>query len=317
MGRSILAIAQEAARRENTAPAPSVLFGASTKIALVLQTAAHDTMREYLRRSGQDGLSEFHSTWVFALQPGRFAYELPPDFLRMIPDTEHIGGSPIGVVGPASPQCWAEWIFGGATSSPGRGWRIRNNAIWIDPVPAAWELVTIEYVSRYPVVGPLLQTDYDATLNPPRFISPFVPRDGYIALPTNADLDITEAEDDQAVYDLLPGWDVGTFGQEAYERLRRIALTSVRLPLPEVRRPYFTTDADKPAFDDDYLLSLGMTFRLRRALGLDYAEAAAEYEQEMDQRLAHDAGLGSAIRLGGAGLDIDTYPAGNGRWVVT
>jgi len=317
MARSILAIAQEAAERDNTAPAPTSLFNSNTKIAKVLRVAATDTMRDYLRRSGHTGLSEFQSTWVFALQPGRFAYELPPDFLRVIPNTEHLGGWPLGLIGPASPKCWADWVFGGATSAVERGWRIRNSAIWFDPLPSSWELVTIEYVSKYTVVGPLLPTDYDATLNPPRFISPFVPRDGYIALPTNEDLDITEAQDDQAVYDLLPGWDVGVFGPEAYERLRRIALTSNRLPLPEVRRPDFTADADKPAFDDDHVLSLGMTFRLRRSLGLDYAEAAAEYEGELEQRMAHDAGGARSIRLGADRPDWDTYPVGGGKWMVT
>lgn len=107
MARSILAIAKEAAERDSTAPAPTALFGSNTKVAKTLLVAATDTMREYMRRSGHTGLSEFHSTWVFALQPGRFAYPLPPDYLRMIPNTEHRGGWPLGLVGPASAETWA------------------------------------------------------------------------------------------------------------------------------------------------------------------------------------------------------------------
>jgi hypothetical protein len=89
------------------------------------------------------------------------------------------------------------------------------------------------------------------------------------------------------------------------------------MPLPQVRRPDFTADADSPAFDDDHFLSLGMTFRLRRALGLDYIEVAAEYEKQIDQKMAHDAGGARTIRLGKDYPDFGTYPVGGGKWLVT
>lgn len=314
MARSILEIAQEAAERDNTAPAPTTLFGSNTKVAKLLRVAAKDTMREFLQRSGHSGLSEFHSTWVFSLQPGRYAYPLPPDFLRMIPNTEHRGGWPLGLVGPASPQVWASWIFGGAVTAVEMGWRVRNNAIFFEPTPAAAELVAIEYISRYPVVSRLAEGDFDFTLTPPAAVAPFVPRDGHLDL---SGLSITQEVDGQAVYDGQPGWDVGVFGQEVSEVLRQINPSSDRAPYPQVRRPEFTADTDTPAFEDDYLLSLGMTFRLRRGLGLDYAEAAAEYEMELAQKLDHDAGGARAIRLGCDGPGWDTYPVGGGKWLVT
>jgi hypothetical protein len=314
MGRSILAIAKEAAERDNTAPAPTSLFAQNTKVAKVLRVAAMDTLREYLRRSGHTGLSEFQSTWVFSLQPGRYAYPLPPDFLRMIPNTEHRGGWPLGLVGPASPQTWASWIFGGAVTAVEMGWRVRNNAIFFEPTPSAAEIVAIEYISRYPVVSRIREGDFDFSVSPPMANAPFVPRDGHLDL---AGLDLTEPVDNQGIYDGPPGWDIGLFGGEVSEVLRQINPLSNRAPFPQVRRPAFEADEDEPAFEDDYLLSLGMTFRLRRGLGLDYAEAAAEYELEMDQRLAHDAGGARAIRLGGDSPDWDTYPVGGGKWLVT
>ena len=314
MARTILAIAQEAAERENTAPPPTSLFDSNTKIARLLRVAAKDSLRDFLRRSGHGGLSEFHATWVFALQPGRFAYPLPPDFLRMIPNTEHRGGWPLGLVGPASPQAWASWIFGGAVTAVEMGWRIRNNAIFFEPTPSAHELVAIEYISNYPVVSAIQPGDYDTSINPPICTAPFVPRDGFLSL---EGFDPTLPVENQAPYDGTPGWDVGVFGDEVAEVLRQINPLSTRAPYPEVRRPEFTADTDKPAFADDYLLSLGMTFRLRRGLGLDYAEAAAEYELELDQRLAHDAGGARSIHLGASGAGYDTYPIGGGKWLVT
>jgi hypothetical protein len=312
MGRTILAIAQEAAERDNTAPAPTSLFASSTKVAKLLRVAAKDTIRDYLTRSGHNGLSEFHSTWVFSLQPGRFAYPLPPDFLRMIPNTEHRGGWPLGLIGPASPQSWASWIFGGAVTAVEMGWRIRNNAIFFEPTPSAAEMVAIEYVSRFPVVSRIREGDFDFSVTPPQIIAPWVPRDGQMAL---EGLNITTGG--TFAYEAGPGWDAGVWGDEVFEILRQISPSSIRAPYPEVRRPEFEHDEDRPVFDDDHVLSLGMTYRLRRGLGLDYAEAAAEYEVEMSQRLDHDAGGARAIRLGMDRPAYDTYPVGGGKWLVT
>ena len=87
--------------------------------------------------------------------------------------------------------------------------------------------------------------------------------------------------------------------------------------MPQVRRAEFDTDTDLPAFDDDYVLSLGMTYRLRRALGLPYAEHAAEYEEEMELKLATDAGGHRSFLIGQTREECDTLPLGDGRWLVS
>lgn len=314
MARTILEIAQEAASRDNSAPPPDILFQTQSKVARVLRIAATDTLRDLVRRSGHTGLSEFHSTWVFALKPGRFAYPLPPDFLRMIPNTEHRGGWPLGLVGPATPQAWAAWIFGGAVTAVEMGWRVRNNAIFFEPTPHAVELVAIEYISRYPVVSHVATGDFDMSQTPPVCLAPLVPRDGHQDLSAYT---ATDPVTDEALYDVEPGWEESVFGGDISAALRALDPTGTAQPYPEVRRPDFVADTDTPATDDDHWLSLGMTFRLRRALGKDYAEVAAEYEQEMDQKLAHDAGGPRAIHYGSRGPDWETYPVGGGKWLVT
>lgn len=315
MARTILEIAQEAAERDATAPAPAALFGTNNRIARILRAAAKDTMREYLRVSNWQGLSEFHSSWVFALQPGRYAYQLPPDYLRIIPNTEQRNGWPLGLVGPATPQAWASWLYGGAATAAPMGWRIKNNLLWIEPVPTSTELVVIEYISRYPVVSAIQSGDYDLTLDPIQTNAPVVPRDGHMSLP-DATL-VTEDAPDDFVFGAGPGYDDGAWPTDPFEVLRRLHPMSAVAPLPEVRRPEFTADTDYPAFDDDYILSLGMTFRLRRSLGMPFVEHAAEYEAEIEMKSATDAGGARDFRLGReANVSVGQVPLGGGKWLV-
>jgi hypothetical protein len=315
VARTILEIAQEAATREATAPAPTALFNTNDRIAKILRGAAKDTLREYLRRCGHwEGLSEFHSTWVWATVPGRFAYPLPPDYLRSVPGTERRGGWPLALVGPATPQDWARWVFGGASqASPPLTWRMKNNLMHIEPAPETAHLVSMEYISRYPVVSDVRPGDYDLTVEPPQTMAPLVPRDGHLALTS---WDLVEAANGDFDYDDPPGWDEGVWPTEPMAILRRINPVSHTAPLPQVRRPEFTADDDRPAFEDDYLLSLGMTFRLRRALGLPYSEAAAELEAEMEAKAASDGGGARTFRIGGVDVEAQCEPLSAFRWVV-
>lgn len=313
MARTILDITVEACERDATAPPPAALFGSNNRIARIARTAMKDTMRDYMRLANWQGMSELHSTWVFALQPGQYAYPMPPDFLRVIPKTEQRAGWPMGLVGPATPYAWASWLYGREATATPMGWRIRNNALWIEPTPTAAELVFIEYVTRYPVVSGIEDGDYDLTANPPVTNAPVVPRDGH--------LDVPDAELFQQVqggnWD-TSGWDLATWSQNISEVIKRIDVNATTGVLPEVRRPEFTADTDKPAFDDDYLLSLGMTYRIRRALGKPYAEHASEYESEMDSKMNNDGSMGRDFLVG---VDNDqayeTLPLGDGRWLVT
>lgn len=316
MGRTILEIAQEAAERDATAPKPAKLFGTNDRVARILRQAAKDTMREYLRTSGWQGFSDLHSSWVFALMPNQYAYQLPPDFLRVIPRTEQRNGWTMGLVGPATPQDWSAWVYGGSAVAAPMGWRIKNNVLFIEPTPTKTELVVIEYISKYPVVSEIREGDYDLTADPVQTFAPIVPRDGHLTL--NND-DILEQDDDEdGQYGQAPGWDIANWPSDPFEILRRIHPLSGAEPLPEVRRPEFTTDADRTPFEDDHMLSLGMTFRLRRGLGLPFSEHAAEYEAEMSIKGATDAGTPRGFRLGNDYHNSGGYavPMGDGKWMV-
>lgn len=321
MARSILEIAREAAERDSTAVPPSSLFNTTNRIARVLRTAASDITRDYLRRSRWQGLSEWHSSWVFALKRGRYAYPLPPDFLRVIPRTEQRNGWTMGMLGPTSPQAWSAYLYGAAVASSAYGWRIRNNAIWVDPTPTSDELVVIEYISRYPVVSLIQPGDIDTSSIPMRVNAPVVSRDGFLTL-----------EDDALVRDMTnglwdsqasnQGWDVGTWAREPEEILKRLVPLSTTAPRPQVRRPEFVADTDLTAFEDDHILSLGMTWHLQRALAMPYEERQAEYEEELETRIAEDGGgarsflIGEDCRLPEAYPLQGDYGTGSAKWIV-
>lgn len=315
MARGILDIAKEAAERDNTAPAPATLFGTNDRISKLLRGAARDTIREIMRKTTSRGLSDLHSTWGLVLQPGVYAYDLPPDFLRIIPNTEHRGGFPLGLVGPATPQAWSAMVYGGGIGNVvSMAWRIRNNLIIFNPTPTAQELVTIEYISRYLVVSPIVNGDYDMGRYPPQAVAPVVPRDGY--LDGDASEVVYEAQSDFE-YEAAPGWDAAIWTAEMSEILRRVNPLATVGAIPQVRRENFTANTDFPAFADDHVLSLGMTMRLRRGLGLAYAETAAEYEEEMEMKFATDAGGVRPFLIGGRNDTADVMPLGGGRWMVS
>lgn len=313
MARSILEIAREAAERENTAPAPAALFGTNDRIAKILRTAIKDTMRDIMRRTQWVGLSNLHSTWVMVIEPGKYAYSLPPDFLRMIDNTEFSSGWPLGLIGPATPQAWSSWLSGGVTSVTPMGWRIKNNAIWFEPTPSAQELVTIEYISSYPVISTIVSGDYDSSI-PPNAITPTVPQDGF--MDGDASEVVYNNTGSEFAYGAAPGWDAGVWAAELSEILKRINPLSIISPAPMVRRPEFTADTDLPAFADDFVLSLGMTMRLRRGLGLPYAAQLDEYEAEIGSFMADDAGGQRAFRIGQSEEECDVLPLGGGNWMV-
>lgn len=314
MGKSILSIVKEAAERHNTAPPPPILFGTNDRISRIMRQAAKDTMRQMMRSSAWMGLSELRSTWVLALQKGVFAYPLPPDFLRMIINTEHRNGWPMGLIGPATPSVWSHWLSGGGAVAAPMGWRIMNGALFLDPTPATAELVTVEYISRYMVVSDIKEGDYDSE-SPPNAIAPVVPRDGHLEGDVSR---VAHAGSGQEfAYENDPGFDAGLWSVELAEKLKRINPLSGLFPEAQVRREEFTTDTDMPAFSDPYALSLGITWRTRMALGLPYAEAAAEFEEEWDMVIGSDAGGQRAIQLGRSRRDDDVVPLGGGQWMVS
>lgn len=295
MGRAILAIAQEAAEREATAAPPAALFGSNARVARLLRAAANDTMREMMDRAGRDGWDELNAQWVLSLEAGVFRYPLPPDYLSLIPDTEQRGNSPLGLIGPVSPQVWSAWLAGVTIPAAPYGIRVRNGALEIQPTPQEAILVTMEYVSRYQVIASVADWTADQVRAADEADPPTPPRTGA--------LDATAAgagyATDAAMFAdlLIPAAGTGT--------------------TREIRKERFTADTDVCAFADDHCLSLGMTYRLRRGMAMPYAEAMAEYERAVAIKAARNAGGARDFNLGRGGDGYPVAPLADGRWVVS
>jgi hypothetical protein len=128
---------------------------------------------------------------------------------------------------------------------------------------------------------------------------------------------LSQSRSDVGKYDEEPGYDVATWADEPADILRRANPLATTGFLPQVRREKFTADSDRPAFDDDHILSLGMTSRLRQAFGLDYAMDFADYEAEKEAKISADAGGARTFRVGCDHAEYDTLPLGNGQWLLS
>ena len=313
MARTIKAIADEVCDRV-TVNTPATLFGVNDKIARILRTAAKDTLRDIMRAAMQNGLSTFHSQWVFTTKPGVYAYRMPPDFYKIIPGAEHRDKWPLGILGPVNPQTWSNWLNGLSATAVPMGWRLKNNLLHLEPVPTAEEIIVIEYLSRFPVARAATDADLQPVGGYLTPISPLVPREGHIA---DGALDAVTLTDN-------PAWGTAAWGTEAFgstplKELRRVPASTTNTLYPEyqVRAEEFAADGDFCALEDDHVLSLGMTWRLRKGLSMPYAEAHDEYESEKEVFLANDASRGRTIRFGDSRPHHDVVPLGGGNWVVS
>lgn len=313
MARTIKDIAIEVCDRA-TVNAPDTLFETNDRIARILRVAAKDTLRDIMKSAMKNGLSGFQSQWVFATKPNIYAYRLPPDFYKMLPGTEQRQRWPLGILGPVTPQTWSNWVSGLQYTAVPMGWRIKNNLIHFEPPPTDAEIVVIEYLSRYMVARNATDDDLapvDGYLQP---IAPLIPREGYIA---DGALDAVDISGNSVWGSET--WGTSVWGETPAEQLRRIPASSSSTDFPayQVRAEDFTSDTDTCALDDDHVVSLGMTWRLRKGLSMPYAEAYDEYEREKDVFLANDASRGRTFGFGECGPVDDIAPLGDGRWMLS
>ena len=72
-----------------------------------------------------------------------------------------------------------------------------------------------------------------------------------------------------------------------------------------------------PAFADDYILSLGVTWRYRNALGMEHAQQKGDYYAELEMKQGSDGGGPGNILLGRGSVDVGCVPLGNGDWLIS
>lgn len=312
MAKTLMELAESICDRVMPANTPTKLFDTNDRTARRLRMAAKDTIRDIMRSCEESGVSGFHSQWVFATKPGIYSYRMPPDYYRMIPDTEQRGRWPLGIIGPVSPSTWSNWVSGQAATVVPMGWRIKNNTIHFEPPPAQVELVVIEYLSRFMVARDATDDDLEPVDGRLTVKAPLVPRDGYIA---------------DGALDAVPTggtkwgeatWGAAVWGETPTEALRRIPPNGEAQGFPafQVRQEEFQSETDRCALDDDYVVELGMLWRFLRSLGKPYSQEQDDYEREKGVFLASDASKARTFSFGSNSISYETVPLGGGQWLV-
>lgn len=314
MPKTILKIAQGVCDRE-TVNAPETLFGTNDRHARVLRKAASDTVHEIMDRATAIGVSGLAAQWAFATRPGIYCYRLPPDFYREIPNTEFRQQWSLGVYGPVGPEAWNLWLSGSEATALPMSWRIRNNLIWIEPVPTEAEVVVIDYLSNFMVTRDATASDMEVRDGYQLPKAGLVPRDGYVTEETLALVQTTTT----AVWGAAV-WGGSVWGTTAEAELRRIPGASDTydgFPPFQVRQEDFQADTDVCALGDDHLLSLGMSYRLRRSLSMSFTVRRDEYLRRMDTFLSRTNGAAKPIALDRSPSQAELMPLGNGRWRIS
>ncbi len=261
-------------------PVPKVIYGSNDRLSRTLRSVARASVRDILASMPSGGYSDQISTWVFRTQPGEASYPLPPDFYDMIPGTQFRDTWPVGLLGPTPSWMWARWRAGFSVPSYPFSWRVLRNRMYLEPIPAAQEVVTVEYLSKFPVIKQVTGWDNQLWDGAPgdHAKAPYVTHEGHLAV-TATDLGLTSAEFDAKFRLLTPpnGWDASS------------DLNGDGYPDAFVRKEGLTEDTDIVSFDHDLFLS-SLIWRLRREVRKPYAEEKLDFERIRSSTAAIDNG---------------------------
>lgn len=142
---SLLEIVQDVADRIGIAR-PSAVVGSSDQQVRQLLALAQQEGREQARRHSWQALIKEQTVTTTATEVQASA--IPSDFDRLITGTFYNRTKSRLVVGPLTPQEYADYK-GRLTSIVYDAFRIRGNSIYLLPTPPAGETLAFEYVSTW------------------------------------------------------------------------------------------------------------------------------------------------------------------------
>lgn len=174
MVKTLLNVIQQVSR-EMSQPVPSAVLSdqtAATQQLLALTIAACDEL------SDMHDWQRLRKTATITSQAGVAEYDLPADFLRMIPNTQWDRTNTRPLIGGLSPSSWASLNL----TSPGieTNFRMIGNKVVLFPTPGTTPTsITYEYISRFYVIGtalmqPEFNLDSDKTVFHDRLLINFV-----------------------------------------------------------------------------------------------------------------------------------------------
>lgn len=132
-----------------TLPQPSSVVGSTDATALQLLEIANTEGRDLARRYAWQALiKEVTFTTVATESQGTLATIAGAGFRYILSDTIWNRTTGLPVYGPDAPSKWQGYLAN-TFSGPYSRYRIRGNTLRFNPVPAAGQTCTFEYVSKY------------------------------------------------------------------------------------------------------------------------------------------------------------------------
>jgi hypothetical protein len=146
---SLLTIIQDVADRIGLVR-PSSVVGSSDHQVRQLFALANQEGREQARRHPWQSIT-FEKTFTTVAQESQ-TNAIPADFDRFVPETMFNRSRTRQLVGPMTPQEWADYK-GSASTVVFDAFRVRGSALLYAPTPNAGETVAYEYVSKFWCAG--------------------------------------------------------------------------------------------------------------------------------------------------------------------
>lgn len=129
---------------------PNLVVGSADHQVRQLLALANQEGREQARRYAWQGITFEKTFTTVAAETQTDA--IPADFDRFVPETMFNRTRTRKLIGPMTPQEWAEYK-GSASTVVFDAFRVRGSALLYAPVPQSGETVAYEYVSKYWCAG--------------------------------------------------------------------------------------------------------------------------------------------------------------------
>lgn len=170
MARTLLELVQAAAN-EIGIPAPQFLFGSQNDQEKQLLALANREGKDFSSMANKNGgWQNLRKDYTFNTVVGQVDYDLPSDFEYFVQKTFWDNQFKWSLIGPISAQEKQILRYGVVASGPRNKFYIRENKMWLDPVPQDEVLIAYDYYSNHwcksalGVTQPYWQADTDTYL---------------------------------------------------------------------------------------------------------------------------------------------------------
>ena len=149
MARTFLQLVQQAAN-EIGIPEPTFLFGSVNDQEKQLIALANREGKEFSAVANKNGgWQALRKDYTFNTVPGQADYALPDDFEYFVQKTFWDNAYRWALIGPITAQEKQILRYGVIASGPRNKFYIRENKMWLDPVPQSVNLIAYDYYSNY------------------------------------------------------------------------------------------------------------------------------------------------------------------------